>query len=150
MEDPRETSRLSARVWPHEPRRWPLPHRVGFIACQADDAGYVEQTGSPSPPSTPEPRIVTATRWPLPTDSAAAHPTVAPTTALALAVDDALRADHPVAALRAWQLAELAAWRTATDPADRRAHAPLLWASLVTYVLPDAIVTHPLSDRDRP
>ena len=69
---------------------------------------------------------------------------VGPTTAVALAVDNALRAGDPVAALRTWQLGQLQAWRTAPTPAARRGHAPLLWASLVTYVLPDEITSTPL------
>ena len=39
LEEPAATHRLSARVWLHRPQQWPLPRRVGIIACQADDAG---------------------------------------------------------------------------------------------------------------
>ena len=53
---------LSARVWLHRPQQWPLPRRVGIIACQVDDAGYVEQTGLTLAALNAGARIVTTTR----------------------------------------------------------------------------------------
>lgn len=146
LEEPTATHRLSARVWLHRPQQWPLPRRVGIVACQADDAGYVEQTGLTLAALNAGARIVTTTRWTLPGDASARADSsgVGPTTAVALAVDHALRAVDPTAALRTWQLEQLAAWRTALSPAVRRAHAPLLWSSLVTYALPDQIASAPL------
>jgi hypothetical protein len=146
LEGPRDTAALSARVWLHEPGRWPLPRRVGFVACQADDAGYVEQTGLTLAALNAGARLVTTTRWTLPTDATAATDgAIRPTTSVAVAVDRALRAPDPVLALRAWQLDRLDAWRTATDLREQRLHAPLLWAALVTYVVPDELTSTPLT-----
>lgn len=95
LEEPTATHRLSARVWLHRPQQWPLPRRVGIIgACQADDAGYVEQTGLTLAALNAGARIVTTTRWTLPGDASAraGSTEVGPTTAVALAVDNALRA----------------------------------------------------------
>lgn len=154
LEDPRRTHLLTARAWLAAPRRWPMPRRVGIIACQADDAGYVEQTGLTLAALNAGARVVTSTRWPLPADAVprpespadgeAPDSAVPPgaTTMLALAVDRALASPDPVRTLRAWQCEQLGAWRRATTPEQRRAHAPLLWASLVTYVMPDAITMH--------
>jgi hypothetical protein len=146
LEESAATDRLSARIWLHLPQRWPMPRRVGIIACQADDAGYVEQTGLTLAALNAGARIVTTTRWALPGDATArTDPTKSgPTTAVALAVDEALRAADPAAALREWQLGELDAWRSAATPVARRAHAPLLWAALVTYMLPDTVTSIPL------
>ncbi len=150
LEEPGSTSRLSARVWLHDPQRWPMPRRVAFIACQADDAAYVEQTGLTVAAINAGARLVATTRWSLPTDATATQDDhqPGPTTCLATAVDTALRAPDPAAALRDWQLTELQAWRAATTPQNRRAHAPLLWASLVTYVLPDTLDVAPLNPVD--
>ncbi|TFV53908.1 CHAT domain-containing protein [Geodermatophilus sp. DF01-2] len=144
LERPRHTHALSARVWLHAPQRWPLPRRVAFIACQADDSRYAEQVGLTLAAIHAGARVITATRWTLPTDQTAGapgEPQVAaghgPTTALALAVDEAHGAADPVAALRAWQLRQLRLWRQANTAASRRRHAPLIWAAPVTYVLPD-------------
>ncbi|MGY1608751.1 CHAT domain-containing protein [Geodermatophilus sp. SYSU D00700] len=145
LERPRHTHALSARVWLHAPQRWPLPRRVAFIACQADDSRYAEQVGLTLAAIHAGARVITATRWTLPTDQTAGVPGEArvaagegPTTALALAVDDAHGAPDPVDALRAWQLTQLRLWRRADTAALRRWHAPLIWAAPVTYVLPDA------------
>ena len=62
LEEPAATHRLSARVWLHRPQQWPLPRRVGIIACQVDDAGYVEQTGLTLAALNAGARIVTTTR----------------------------------------------------------------------------------------
>jgi hypothetical protein len=143
LEETTATHRLSARVWLHRPQQWPLPRRVGIIACQADDASYIEQTGLTLAALNAGARIVTTTRWTLPGDASARADSsgIGPTTAVALAVDDSLRGLDPGAALRTWQFGKLRAWRSASTPALRRAHAPLLWASLVTYVLPDQVAS---------
>jgi hypothetical protein len=161
LEQANGTSQLSARVWLYSPQRWPMPRRVAFIACQADDAGYVEQTGLTLAAVNAGARTVIATRWSLPTDATARtsaslppadgeagsqeHEGRRPTTDVALAVDRALAAADPMTVLRQWQLAELAAWRTADTTATRRAHAPLLWAALVGYVLPDTLEVTPFA-----
>lgn len=151
LEEPRATHRLSARVWLHRPGQWPMPRRVGIVACQADDAGYVEQTGLTLAALNAGARIVTTTRWTLPGDASARPdpPDARPTTAVALAVDDALCAPDPVTALRTWQLDQLRAWRAAPTPSARRTCAPLLWASLVTYALPDEVTPTPLASPER-
>lgn len=146
LEEAGDTADLSARIWLHEPDRWPMPRRVAFIACQSDDAGYVEQTGLTLAAVNAGARVVVTTRWTMPTDSTAAVDGARPTTAVALAVDAALQADDPVTALRTWQLAELDAWRDATTPEQRRRHAPLLWSALVTYVLPDQLPRTSIDD----
>jgi hypothetical protein len=160
LEQPGSTAQLSARVWLHSPHRWPMPRRVAFIACQADDAGYVEQTGLTLAALNAGARTVVTTRWTLPTDGSAAgastqaegagEPAGRPTTAVAVAVDQALAAEDPMTALRDWQLTQLETWRAATTTATRRAHAPLLWAALVGYLLPDTLTVTPLRHHGGP
>jgi hypothetical protein len=136
---------LSARVWMHASGLWPAPRRVAFIACQADDSRYVEQLGLTLAAINAGARIVTTTRWVLPTDRSIllADPGTgdhAATTELALAVDDAHGSADPASRLRRWQLSVLNSWRTAADDAARRRFAPLIWSSIVTYVIPDDAV----------
>jgi hypothetical protein len=60
-------------------------------------------------------------------------------TALALAVDEAHDELNPVEAMRTWQVGQLARWRAAKTLEEERRFAPLVWAALVTYVLPDRV-----------
>ncbi|HWO63127.1 MAG TPA: tetratricopeptide repeat protein, partial [Umezawaea sp.] len=144
--------RLTAGRWLGEPERWPAPRRVAFIACQSDDAGYTEQIGLTLAALNAGARTVTATRWSLPSDGSehlvsrgAAIGRV--TTVLALAVDSALGAPDPAASLADWQRERLRSWRSAATDAERRLHAPLVWASLVTYDVPEAAIsTIPTAD----
>lgn len=145
LEQPRATDRLSARVWLHSADEWPLPRRVAFIACQADDNRYVEQLGLTLAALNAGARLVATTRWPLPTDRTAALIDTStplddgPTTRVALAVDDALAQQDTAGHFRRWQLAQLRQWRQAGTEPERRLHAPLLWASIVMYEMPDDI-----------
>lgn len=127
---------LTARQWLASPERWPSPARVALIGCASNDTVPFEQSGLVVAAVNAGAHLVTATRWPLPTD----HPVgreVSPTrpfhheglTELALAVHSAHRRLHPVAALRRWQLDKLARWRESGRPE----HSPLLWASPITY-----------------
>ncbi|MEU7934153.1 CHAT domain-containing tetratricopeptide repeat protein [Micromonospora echinofusca] len=143
----RETgdSRLTAGQWLREPARWPAPRRVGFVACQSDDAGYTEQIGLTLAAIYAGARTVIATRWSLPSDGserlvAGGAPIGSATTALALAVDAALETSDPVGAIGEWQRDRLSCWRSAIGDAARRLHAPLVWSALVTYDIPDAAV----------
>ncbi|WP_431973767.1 tetratricopeptide repeat protein [Micromonospora haikouensis] len=138
--------RLTAGQWLREPTRWPAPRRVGFVACQSDDAGYAEQIGLTLAALNAGARTVIATRWSLPSDGserlvAGGAPIGSATTALALAVDAALGTADPVGAIGAWQRDRLDCWRSASSDAARRLHAPLVWSALVTYDIPDAAVS---------
>ncbi|MGC5286242.1 CHAT domain-containing tetratricopeptide repeat protein [Micromonospora sp. DT231] len=139
-------SRLTAGQWLRDPTRWPAPRRVGFVACQSDDAGYTEQIGLTLAALNAGARTVIATRWSLPSDGserlvAGGTPIGSATTALALAVDAALGTSDPVRAVGEWQRDRLRCWRSASSDAERRKHAPLVWSALVTYDVPDAAVT---------
>ncbi|WFE58559.1 tetratricopeptide repeat protein [Micromonospora sp. WMMD712] len=139
-------SRLTAGQWLRDPTRWPAPRRVGFVACQSDDAGYTEQIGLTLAALNAGARTVVATRWSLPSDGserlvAGGAPIGSATTALALAVDAALGTTDPVGAIGEWQRDRLACWRSARSDAARRLHAPLVWSALVTYDIPDAAVS---------
>jgi hypothetical protein len=122
-----------------------MPRRVALIACEADDSRYVEQAGLTLAAVNAGARIVTTTRWTCPTDQSVnvAGDNVLPgegaTTAMALAVDRAHESADPVAAIRAWQCRQLAAWRSAARMQELRQAAPLTWACLLTYVLPDTV-----------
>ncbi|CAM2744862.1 CHAT domain-containing protein [Skermania piniformis] len=118
-----------AAEWIREPARWPAPERVGFVSCHSNDTHLYEQMGLAMAAVRAGARVVTATRWSLPTDIAVGVSGATPTTDLALAVDTALGAPDPVDTIRHWQLGRLSDWRTAPSPAT----APLLWASPTTY-----------------
>lgn len=130
---------LTARQWLASPERWPSPARVALIGCASDDTVSFEQSGLVVAAVNAGAHLVTATRWPLPTDNPVGRD-LSPTqpvhheglTELALAVHSAHRRPHPVAALRTWQLAKLARWRESGQPQ----HSPLLWASPITYSAP--------------
>lgn len=140
------THRLTAHTWLSAPGRWPAPPRVALVACQSDDAGFDEQAGLAFAAIHAGARLITTTRWSLPTDASEGlvasreTPLQAATTSLAVAVDDAHDTADPVSSLRAWQLDQLRRWRTAADDSARRAHAPLLWAALSTYRIPSAAI----------
>ena len=122
--------RLTARSWIAEPYRWPAPARVAIVGCAGDDAGPSEQSGLVAAAVNAGAAVTTTTRWLLPAD----NPTHAlrATTRLATAVHQAHRAPDVLGALRAWQLEQLADWRSGGRPE----HSPVLWSSLVTYLTP--------------
>ncbi|MEW2569406.1 CHAT domain-containing protein [Streptomyces sp. NPDC047070] len=115
---------------------WPAPERVALIACESGgDLRFAESFGLASAMIHNGARLVTATRWVLPTSFAfhrlAAVPeTVRPLTDLVIAVDDAHEHADPVRRLGSWQRERLDRWR-----ADGRIeHAPLLWAAVTCIV----------------
>jgi len=127
---------LTARDWLASPGRWPSPARVALIGCASDDTGPFEQSGLVIAAVNAGAHLVTATRWPLPTDhlpGSACTPTQPVhhhgLTDLALAVHDAHSQPHPVSTLRKWQLAQLARWRDS----GQLQHSPVLWAATITY-----------------
>jgi hypothetical protein len=124
------TDALSAHAWLGDPATWPAPGRVALIACASDDSGHLEQAGLAAAAINAGAELLTVTRWILPTDYD--PPREITTTRLALAVDRAHEQPDPLAALRSWQCERLTAWREY----GRREDAPLLWASLATYVVP--------------
>lgn len=134
-DDDDDDERLTAYRWLAEPERWPAPAHVALVACGSDDTNVAEQSGLPIAALNAGADLVTATRWTLPADGShegdgheGDRPEL-PFTTLALAVGTAHTSGSPVDALRSWQLAQLAAWRTS----GRRSASPLLWSSLVTY-----------------
>ncbi|MGX7826093.1 tetratricopeptide repeat protein [Actinokineospora sp. 24-640] len=148
--------RLTAGRWLREPEKWPAPRRVAFVACQSDDAGYAEQIGLTLAALNAGARTVTATRWSLPSDGSEHLVSDGAgigraTTALALAVDEALGSNDPAGSVSDWQRDRLRSWRSAGTAAERRLHAPLVWASLVTYDVPEAaIASIPVTGDSRP
>ncbi|MEV0334058.1 CHAT domain-containing protein [Nocardia sp. NPDC050717] len=111
---------------------WPMPSRVALIACESGgDLRFTEALGLTTAALSAGAELVTATRWPLPTDHA--FHTLTPTTAHPLqaaicAVDTAHDVAEPIPALLAWQRAQLSAWRENPVPAN----APLLWSAFAT------------------
>lgn len=121
--DPRDGARL-----------WPMPSRVALIACESGgDLRFTEALGLVSAMLHNGAELVTACRWPLPTDAAFHRLAGAPADTRPLldaicAVDAAHELADPVAALNAWQRGRLAAWRA--DPVI--ANSPVLWAAFAT------------------
>ncbi|MGW6008542.1 CHAT domain-containing protein [Streptomyces sp. NPDC055210] len=115
---------------------WPAPERVALIACESGgDLRFAESFGLASAMIHNGARLVTATRWVLPTSFAfhrlAGLPeSVRPLTDLVVAVDDAHEHPDPVRRIGAWQREQLDRWRTD----GRIEHAPLLWAAVTCIV----------------
>jgi len=114
---------------------WPIPSRVALIACESGgDLRFTESLGLVAAMLHGGAELVTATRWPLPTDLAvqryACAPGVHPLQDAIRAVDAAHDQDDPLTALHSWQRTRLDAWRTTGAPE----HSPLLWAALATFL----------------
>ncbi len=111
---------------------WPMPSRVALIACESGgDLRFTEALGLTTAAMAAGAELVTATRWPLPTDHA--FHTLTPTTTYPLqsaicAVDTAHDSPTPIPTLLTWQRSRLAAWRDAPIPEN----SPLLWAAFAT------------------
>ncbi|MFC6011477.1 CHAT domain-containing protein [Nocardia lasii] len=111
---------------------WPMPSRVALIACESGgDLRFTEALGLTTAALSAGAELVTATRWPLPTDHA--FHTLTPTTTSPLqaaicAVDTAHDSSTPIPTLLTWQRARLSTWRTDPTPEN----APLLWAAFAT------------------
>ncbi|MEU8895385.1 CHAT domain-containing protein [Nocardia sp. NPDC048505] len=111
---------------------WPIPSRVALIACESGgDLRFTEALGLTAAMIAAGAQLVTATRWPLPTDLAFqrfADTTARPLLDTICAVDTAHEQPDPVAALLTWQRARLDSWRTS----GRIEHSPILWGALAT------------------
>ncbi|AYF76375.1 CHAT domain-containing protein [Nocardia yunnanensis] len=116
------------------PEIWPMPSRVALIACESGgDLRFAEPLGLVAAMLTGGAELVTAGRWPLPTDLAfhrfaGTSPDTHPFQEAVCAIDTAHESDDPVLALNAWQRGHLAAWRD-TGLIE---HSPLVWASFAT------------------
>lgn len=116
------------------PQLWPMPSRVALIACESGgDLRFSEALGLTAAMITGGAELVTASRWPLPTDFAFQRVAGAPAQALPLqeaicAIDEAHEQPDPVTALAAWQRDRSTAWRDT----GRIEHSPVLWAAFAT------------------
>ncbi|WLW50312.1 CHAT domain-containing protein [Streptomyces sp. YU58] len=117
-------------------RLWPAPPRVALIACESGgDLRFAESFGLATAMIHNGARLVTATRWVLPTSFAfhrlAGLPeSVRPLTEAVVAVDAAHEDPDPVRHLCAWQRQRLDQWRAE----GRIEHSPFLWAALTCIV----------------
>ncbi|WP_459547997.1 CHAT domain-containing protein [Nocardia sp. X0981] len=114
---------------------WPIPSRVALIACESGgDLRFTEALGLIAAMITGGAELVTATRWPLPTDFAfqrlGGAQGATPLQATVRAVDIAHETPNPVAALAQWQRERLRAWRSTGAVED----SPVLWSALATFV----------------
>ncbi|MVU81484.1 CHAT domain-containing protein [Nocardia sp. ET3-3] len=116
------------------PDIWPIPSRVALVACESGgDLRFAEPLGLVAAMLTGGAELVTAGRWPLPTDLAFHRFAGTPDTAhpfqeAVCAIDAAHESEDPVAALNDWQRTHLAAWRD-TGAIE---HSPLIWAAFAT------------------
>ena len=120
-----------------EPEHWPMPTRVAVVACASgSDMADHEPFGLSAALLHNGADTVHATLWVLPTDQAfrGAGVTDSGLLPLALALDDAQQADDPVAAVCAWQRAQLDRWRA--DPS--LATSPLIWGAAMTMTAPSS------------
>ncbi|WP_067678230.1 CHAT domain-containing protein [Nocardia miyunensis] len=116
------------------PDLWPMPSRVALIACESGgDLRFGETLGLLAAVLNGGAELVTAGRWPLPTDlayerfaasSAGRHPLQENI----CAIDAAHEHPDPVTALMHWQRERSAAWRAERSVCD----SPLLWAAFAT------------------
>ncbi|WP_194816475.1 CHAT domain-containing protein [Nocardia sp. XZ_19_385] len=111
---------------------WPIPSRVALIACESGgDLRFTEALGLTAAMIAGGAELVTATRWPLPTDLAFqrfAGTDVRPLLDTICAVDAAHEQPDPVVALIDWQRDRLKSWRNG----GAIAHSPILWSALAT------------------
>lgn len=115
---------------------WPVPSRVALIACESGgDLRFTEALGLIAAMITGGAELVTATRWPLPTDLAfqrlGGATGAAPLQEVICAVDAAHETTDPVAALAQWQRARLDAWRATGAVVD----SPVLWSAFATFAI---------------
>lgn len=124
---------LAAKDLLLDPARWPMPGRVALIACESGgDPRFADALGLTSATLHAGAELVTATRWPLPTDHAlalaGADPAARPLQEAIRAIDTAHESEDPVRALAGWQRERLTAWRRERTIE----HAPLLWGAFTT------------------
>ncbi|MBF6171917.1 CHAT domain-containing protein [Nocardia blacklockiae] len=116
---------------------WPMPSRVALIACESGgDLRFTEALGLTTAIIHSGAELVTATRWPLPTDLAfqrlADATETTPLQDVIRAIDTAHETPNPIAALSNWQRTRLAAWRES----GTITHSPLLWSAFATVHAP--------------
>lgn len=114
---------------------WPIPSRVALIACESGgDLRFTEALGLIAAMISGGAELVTATRWPLPTDLAfqrlGGARGATPLQETVRAVDIAHETPDPVAALAEWQRERLRAWHGTGAVED----SPVLWSALATFV----------------
>ncbi|MFI6869049.1 CHAT domain-containing protein [Nocardia sp. NPDC050406] len=116
------------------PQLWPIPSRVALIACESGgDLRFAEPLGLLAAMLTGGAELVTAGRWPLPTDLAFHRLGGAPATSRPLqeavrAIDAAHESPTPVTVVNAWQRERAAAWRETGSIEN----SPLVWAAFAT------------------
>ncbi|GGL45043.1 CHAT domain-containing protein [Nocardia jinanensis] len=113
---------------------WPVPSRVALIACESGgDLRFTEALGLIAAMITGGAELVTATRWPLPTDLAfqrlGGATGATPLQEVVCAVDAAHETPDPLVALAEWQRDRLCAWRATGAIED----SPVLWSAFATF-----------------
>ncbi len=119
----------------------PLPTRVALLACASGgDYRFDEATGIVAAMVLGGAELVTATLWSLPTSAGyrrfVSGAPADPMGAVIAAVDTAHQAGtdfEAACAVNRWQRAQLRRWRDGDDAA-----APVFWAALVSFVIPQA------------
>lgn len=126
---------------------WPMPPRVAIIGCGSGrELVHREPFGLVSAILRCGAGLVTATRWPLPTDRgmrdrfglSGLQPVPTPTSDLAVAVDRAQASSDPIGSLTMWKREQLGQWRSALTATDRATSSPLLWGALADFEHPPA------------
>ncbi|WP_225725870.1 MULTISPECIES: CHAT domain-containing protein [unclassified Nocardia] len=113
---------------------WPMPSRVALIACESGgDLRFTEAIGLVAALLSAGAQLVTATRWPLPTDHALHRiaglaPDQHPLQRAICAIDSAHEQPDPIATLADWHREQLARWRKDAT----MDHSPLLWSAFAT------------------
>lgn len=117
---------------------WPMPPRVGLVACQSGtETGQVEPFGMAAAILEAGAELVMTTRWTMLTDEffrrACQEESARGFLDLSFAVDDCLRAPDAVLAMNEWKRGCLAVWRERPGIVT----SPLTWAGLNAYWAPD-------------
>ena len=135
------------------PLLWPMPPRVGLIACQSGtEPRQLEPFGMVTAILEAGAELVMATRWTMLTDrffervSRSARDSddgegpraerIRPFFDLSVVVDDLLRSEDPVHEMNEWKRERLRRWRWNPSPAV----SPLTWAGLTAFRAPDRSV----------
>ena len=131
-----EANRLRASRLVREAGRWPMPSRVGVVACASGtDLAHHEPFGLGTALLINGAEVLHATLWTLPTDYAIGFVDTGAVGAfewLAQAVDHAQSDVDPVVSLCDLQRRKLAAWREKPGLGS----SPLLWGALITMTAP--------------
>ncbi|MBH0778642.1 CHAT domain-containing protein [Nocardia bovistercoris] len=115
-------------------RLWPIPSRVALIACESGgDLRFSEALGLTAAMLNGGAELVTASRWPLPTDhafhrTAGAPPEATPLTDAICAIDTAHEHPDPITTLADWQRTRLTHWRNTPSIEN----SPILWSAFAT------------------